>query len=134
MLSISYMKLFKKLKCSWTYILNLEEQFYQQLLSAGENYGTIQVIHARKGGTKMPSCLVIPSWLKKSPYAGQKLSCSSFYPSRFLYKQPLRYKISEYAVVTGLDCCHFYGKVLDILIYLIIWRKLFSQISPFLSN
>ena len=48
-------------------MLNLEKRFYQQFPSAGENYGITYAMHARKGGTEIiPSCLVIPSQLKKS--------------------------------------------------------------------
>ena len=38
-----------------------------------------------------------------------------FIPSPFSYKQPLRYEKLKYAVVTGLDGCHFYRNVLDVL-------------------
>ena len=32
--------------------MNLEEQFYQQFPRVGENYGTVSVIYAQKGGSE----------------------------------------------------------------------------------
>ena len=67
-LSISYMKLFKRTK---TLELNLAIEFGRTVWSTAENYGTIQVIHARRDETKIiPSCLVILSRLKNQTFTG----------------------------------------------------------------
>ena len=60
--------------------MNLEEQFYQQFPSAGDNYGITEVVHAQKVGIEIiPFYLVITSRLKKSSYKGG----TKIVPSRF---------------------------------------------------
>ena len=95
MLLISHMKLFKlKLKSSrYSFINNFcqQEKIKEPL------------IHAQKSGTEIiPSCLVISSGLKKSLYKGGTNIVLSrvFIPSRFLYKQLLRF------------CCSYLSDIL----------------------
>ena len=67
-----------------------------------------------KGGTDIiPSCPIISSQLKKSPYKGGVKTVLHCFLSPPASKK--RYETLKYAVVTGLDYCHFYGNVLDIL-------------------